>query len=474
MITCEPSPHQLESLLALPERLARLNYNEKALAELFQVPELAALTGAEWPAYDHYAQQAENELADLGRFFLTRGLLERERVEHLLGSSQAEALEQLGLLRQGRRRMASRVDLYPCRDRFLFTGMRLVLETHPVDHVYHLGTDSYALARYTPRRACRRALDLCTGSGVQAVLAATHCDQVEAVDLNPKALKLARFNADWNGLGSRCRFYQSDLFAALKPGRYDLITANPPFVATPEVAMQLFRTGGESGENLTRRIVAALPERLEEGGTLAMVTDFPHFGDRSYLDRLEEWLGSKTGWGIAVLNLLTRSKTIYARQHMPPARADDWDNYEKLFRHYLETFDRLGIECLKFGLIFIRRLPADAPNWKAERELDLTPAERGQLVERWLSILEKTRRPGWLKAFQSWQPRLADDVLWVRDPHGWLKRLDSPRGSISLTQHQAAVAEALGHTSVESMERLPEWNETVGLLAEGLLLAEIP
>ncbi|GAB2999463.1 protoporphyrinogen oxidase [Amycolatopsis acidiphila] len=73
-----------------------------------------------------------------------------------------------------------------------------------------------------------RVLDMGTGSGVNAILAASRSRDVLAVDINPHALAAARDNAERNGVGDRVTVLHSDVFSAVK-GRFDLIVFDPPF-----------------------------------------------------------------------------------------------------------------------------------------------------------------------------------------------------------------------------------------------------
>ena len=77
-----------------------------------------------------------------------------------------------------------------------------------------------------------RVLDLCTGSGCLAILAARIFAnaQVDAVELSPKAMEVARLNIDESGYGERLHLFQGDLFQPVAKERYDLILTNPPYV----------------------------------------------------------------------------------------------------------------------------------------------------------------------------------------------------------------------------------------------------
>jgi ribosomal protein L3 glutamine methyltransferase len=127
--------------------------------------------------------------------------------------------------------------------------------------------------------AVERVLDLCTGSGCLAILAAQRFPnaRIDAVDLSPEALQVARINVDEHGLADRITLHQGDLFAPLKRQRYDLILTNPPYVDAeamaelpPEYRAEpaLALAGGADGLDIVRRIVKAAPKHLTPAGGL--------------------------------------------------------------------------------------------------------------------------------------------------------------------------------------------------------------
>jgi ribosomal protein L3 glutamine methyltransferase len=122
-------------------------------------------------------------------------------------------------------------------------------------------------------------LDLCTGSGCLAILAARAFPAalVDAADLSPAALAVARKNVARHRLGRRVRLRRSDLFVALAGERYDLIVTNPPYVSAAAMASlpaeyrrepRLALAGGKDGLELVARIVAQAPAHLAPGGVL--------------------------------------------------------------------------------------------------------------------------------------------------------------------------------------------------------------
>jgi ribosomal protein L3 glutamine methyltransferase len=129
------------------------------------------------------------------------------------------------------------------------------------------------------RRSVRRVLDLCTGSGCLAILAARAfpAAQVDAVDISPAALAVARKNVAHYRLGRRVQLHRSDLFAALGAARYDLILSNPPYVSAAAMAAlpaeyrhepRVALAGGADGLAFVARVLAAAPAHLEPDGLL--------------------------------------------------------------------------------------------------------------------------------------------------------------------------------------------------------------
>jgi len=124
-------------------------------------------------------------------------------------------------------------------------------------------------------------LDLCTGSGCLAILAAHAFPRarVDAADLSPDALDVARRNVGDYGLEERIDLIESDLFAGLEGKRYDLIISNPPYVDAPSVAAlppeyqhepALALGSGSDGLDATRIILAHAAEHLNPDGLLVV------------------------------------------------------------------------------------------------------------------------------------------------------------------------------------------------------------
>lgn len=137
------------------------------------------------------------------------------------------------------------------------------------------GSIDYWLGPHT-----QRVLDLCTGNGSLAVIAAlTYPDvTVDAADLSAPALEVAAINVDRHALGARVTLIESDGLAQLT-GPYDLVLCNPPYVNSASMAAlpaeyraepELALAGGTDGMDFVRRLFADAPARMSEQAALVL------------------------------------------------------------------------------------------------------------------------------------------------------------------------------------------------------------
>lgn len=157
----------------------------------------------------------------------------------------------------------------PWRD-LLLVSDRLDAAGHPLrqDHVMGVAASTRVLADLTVRAPVRRALDLGTGSGVHALLAARHAGSVVATDVVERCSETARLNAELNEVSLDVR--TGDLAEPVQGERFDLVVSNPPFVLS--AGRDGWRSGGDS---LSGRLLAALPDLLAAGGTATVLLNWP-------------------------------------------------------------------------------------------------------------------------------------------------------------------------------------------------------
>lgn len=158
-----------------------------------------------------------------------------------------------------------------------------------------------------------RVLDLCTGSGCLAILAARafRNAEVDAADLSRDALEVAQRNVADYEMQGRVRLVESDLFAALTGERYDIILSNPPYVtaesmrALPEEYRRepaLALASGDDGLDHTRAIIAQAGRHLTKDGLLIVEVGFNREGvERAFPTLPMTWLEVSAGDGVVFL-----------------------------------------------------------------------------------------------------------------------------------------------------------------------------
>jgi ribosomal protein L3 glutamine methyltransferase len=152
-------------------------------------------------------------------------------------------------------------------------------------------------------------LDLCTGSGCLAILAAhTFPDAaVDAVDLSPEALEVAKINVADSLHKDRITLYEGDLFAPLKGKKYDLIITNPPYVDAEDMTdmppeylhePRMALAAGDDGLDLVRRILREAPDHLNEGGIMVLELGYSATAlVEQYPDIDFQWLDTENSTG---------------------------------------------------------------------------------------------------------------------------------------------------------------------------------
>ncbi|MSU47316.1 MAG: 50S ribosomal protein L3 N(5)-glutamine methyltransferase [Lacunisphaera sp.] len=156
-------------------------------------------------------------------------------------------------------------------------------------------------------RPVKRAVDVCTGSGCLAILLAHQFPgaRVDASELSPDALAVARINVAVHDLGRRVKLFHSDVFDAVPRARYDLILSNPPYVPTralrglpaefkkePPLALD----GGRDGLDVIRKLLRQARDRLQRHGIVVLeVGSLRPAMDRAFPKLELHWLQTEDG-----------------------------------------------------------------------------------------------------------------------------------------------------------------------------------
>lgn len=226
--------------------------------------------------------------------------------------------------------------------------------------VLGVGGASTTLAGLTVRTPVVSALDVGTGSGIQALHAAQHATRVSATDLNPRALLCARLTLALSDAPA-ADLYEGSLFEPVGDERYDLIVSNPPFVISPGARLT-YRDGGMGGDDLCRTLVQETGDRLADGGYAHFLANWQHVEGEEWQDRLRSWV--PRGCDAWIVQREVQDVTQYAELWLRDSgdhRADP-EAYAARYDAWLDEFDARKTKAVGFGWITLRKSGSERPS----------------------------------------------------------------------------------------------------------------
>jgi methylase of polypeptide subunit release factors len=299
--------------LGLRAAFARAGYTQESLARALHVGEPVDAGAARANA----PRLGASPLGTLVRLFLIGETLPRAVVA---GALDAGAAVGLGLL-EGADELAALFALDEWQGCYLAHDHDAQVES---DHVTGISNATRTLAALTPRQHVRRALDVGTGCGSQALLAARHADQVVATDVTERALRVARLNLELNDVRN-VELREGSLFEPVAGERFDLIVSNPPFVVSPDTDV-IFRDAGLEGDEISRLVARGAAEQLEPGGHAAMLICWAHGAEDDWRERVGAWLEG-TGCDAWVVRYVSEDPLEYALKWAAEAVTARWTAY---------------------------------------------------------------------------------------------------------------------------------------------------
>ncbi len=208
-----------------------------------------------------------------------------------------------------RRRLKDHVPAaYLTREAWLGEHRFYVDERVIIPRSYFLEIIPEQLPQWLPaKKPVKRVVDVCTGSGCLAILLAHQFTdaKVDAVELSPEAMAVAKFNVASHGLGKRVKLFHSDVFDAVPRAKYDIILSNPPYVPTRELRAlpaefknepQMALDGGSDGLVIIRKLLQQSADRLQPHGIVVLeVGGLRGAMDRAWPDLDLHWLNTSDG-----------------------------------------------------------------------------------------------------------------------------------------------------------------------------------
>ncbi|MEU8522297.1 methyltransferase [Streptomyces sp. NBC_01216] len=370
------STTSLTPSLPLPAHAARLreallaaDFTADGLLELLGAPAYAALARSETvPALR--ATRGDSPLESLVRLFLLQGAVPAERAAAALPLKEALAD---GWVEEEGDEVRATVDVRPYggpegQDWFIVSDLGCAVggaggigrkgRHAGTAVVLGVGGASTTLAGITVRTPVSSALDLGTGSGIQALHAAQHATLITATDLNPRALDFTRLTLALSGARG-AELLAGSLFEPVDGHTYDLIVSNPPFVISPGARLT-YRDGGMGGDDLCRTLVQEAGERLNDGGHAQFLANWQHVEGEEWQERLRSWV--PRGCDAWIVQREVQDVTQYAELWLRDSgdHREDPARYDERYEAWLDEFESRGTRAVGFGWITLRKNPAVA------------------------------------------------------------------------------------------------------------------
>ncbi|MFI1967200.1 methyltransferase [Streptomyces pathocidini] len=352
--------------------------------------------------------------------------------------------------------------------------------------VLGVGGASTTLAGLTVRTPVGRALDLGTGSGIQALHASRHVTRVTATDVNQRALGFAGLTLALSGAPA-ADLREGSLFEPIGADEtYDLIVSNPPFVISPGARLT-YRDGGMGGDDLCRTLVQKAASHLADGGYLQLLANWQHVEGEDWRERLSSWVPA--GCDAWIVQREVQDVAQYAELWLRDAgdhRASPAE-YAARYDAWLEEFAARRTKAVGLGWITLRKSGTARPSVIAEEWPHPVEQPLGETVRAHFERQDFLRATDDAALLES-RFRLADEVLQeqvglpgAEDPeHVVLRQNRGMRratkvdtvgagfagvcdGTLSAGRILDAIAQLLGEDQVVLRDRTPE---SIRLLVE--------
>lgn len=310
----------------------------------------------------------------LVRLFMDSEMVPSAAVDRLLGAGARALLTSLGLLQEvpfDASLSVATVLLYPTPGPWIVSDRTVRVQPagakieHVVrdDAVYPAVTSSVrAFLSTLPAYPVADYLDLCSGSGIAALIgAAAGAERVVAVDITARSTAFATFNARLNG-HANVTALEGNLWEPLAGRQFNTIVAHPPYV--PSVKQEyIYRDGGEDGEQITRAIIEGLPDHLAPGGVFHCTCIISARRNAPAAQRVREMLGAQADeFDVVFLrNGFTNVTEHFGRQIMSRN-----DGIAARATAQLRRFGELGVESVVPCTIVMRRHGAERPGFIVE------------------------------------------------------------------------------------------------------------
>ncbi len=339
----------------LRQALLAAGYTPAAVRSALATEVTTGREAAELPLYLRMLPPGE-PLTTLIELFLLGLAVPKADAERALAPVTLERLEAMGVLARKGESVEARLELVPSEE-LLIACDPFQHELGRPDHVLGVSPPAKVLAWLTVRTPVERVLDLGTGNGHQGLLASRHAGSVIGVDINPRALRFAAFNAVLNE-ASGIELREGNLFEPVAGLDFDLVVCNPPYVVSPETEIA-YRDGGLPGDSFCEGIVRSLPAYLRPGGIGQVLVSWVHPLEADWTLPVRAWVEG-SGCDAVLLRYAMHRPLDYAAGWNRPFRESP-GVYAAALDRWSAYYAELGIEAISWGAVTLRR--REGSNW---------------------------------------------------------------------------------------------------------------
>ncbi|MCR9165764.1 MAG: methyltransferase [bacterium] len=229
------------------------------------------------------------------------------------------------------------------------------------------GATTQELLTTLPTPMPARVLDVGCGAGSLALAAArAGAASVTAIDLDPRAVTLTRWNARLNDL--EVAAHAGDLLAPVRERQFDLILAQPPFVPQPPgVEATTYLHGGSRGDELALRLLGELPGAMAPGGRALVLVDTAPPAGQATIERIRDAL-PEIPLQLSVITAMGHESHALAIGYAAAADSTLGPAFAEAAQRYAAHVEALGITHTRHALVVLRKPLPNEPSWAVSVE----------------------------------------------------------------------------------------------------------
>jgi methylase of polypeptide subunit release factors len=328
----------------------------------------------------------DTRLGNAIRLLLLQIPISRDDAVQALGRDGLDALITTGLAREDGDWIRIRGRIVPAEGLLMSFDGFAVGNDDPHGYVASYTPTASWLAALTPRRRFGRALDIGTGSGAQALLAARHSGHVIATDLNPRAVAFTALNAALNGIDN-LEVRLGSLFEPVAGETFDLITCNAPYVVSPEDRWQYRDAAGFEADQLSQSVVTGIPKHLNQDGFGCMLVSWLAESEEDPDVRVDSWLQDNECdcWVLGLSGADPLDHAAGWNEHL----SVDAQVYGDALDKWTAYFEDLGVGWITEGAVLLHKRPGDVHMIRTDPVDEDELEYAGDQVERVFKALER-------------------------------------------------------------------------------------